>query len=152
MRNEPNTLNGNENAFDFREFSFWLIRHQQAIADRLGIYITDFKCLGVLHRKGDMTPKALAAEMGMSTAAMTTIIDRLEKAGYVERKPRVQDRRSLTVHATDRSRKQVLKFYKSLEDKAGGLNAGFTGPELDVVFRYLKQATVVLRVATEALV
>src|SRR5580692_3400658 len=57
--------------FGFREFTFWVVRHQQAIADRLGIHITDFKCLGVLHRKGAMTPKTLATEMAVSTAAMT---------------------------------------------------------------------------------
>lgn len=93
--------------FDFREFTFWVVRHQQAVADRLGIHITDFKCLGVLHRKGAMTPKTLAEEIAVSAAAMTTIIDRLEKAGYVRRKRDSNDRRSLTVHATEQSRRQV---------------------------------------------
>jgi hypothetical protein len=39
-------------AFDFREFTFALIQHQQAIADRLGINLTDFMALGLLPRRG----------------------------------------------------------------------------------------------------
>ena len=137
--------------FGFREFTFWVVRHQQAIADRLGIHITDFKCLGVLHRKGAMTPKILAAEMAVSTAAMTTIIDRLERVGYVQRKRESRDRRSLTVHATAQSRKRVTRLYKSLEDQRDGLNAGFTQEALKVIFRSLRQATVALQTATATL-
>ena len=37
---------------EFREFTFELIRHQQAIAEKLGLNLTDFKALGVLHRRG----------------------------------------------------------------------------------------------------
>jgi DNA-binding MarR family transcriptional regulator len=137
--------------FGFREFTFWVVRHQQAIADRLGIHITDLKCLGVLHRKGAMTPKTLATEMAVSTAAMTTIIDRLERVGYVQRKRESHDRRSLTVHATAQSRKRVTRLYKSLEDQRDGLNAGFTQEALKVIFRYLRQATVALQTATATL-
>jgi DNA-binding MarR family transcriptional regulator len=76
------------------------IRHQQAIADKLGINLTDFKVLGLLHRRGEMTPKALTEATGLSAAAMTTVIDRLEQAGYVERRRGGIDRRSFTVHAS----------------------------------------------------
>ena len=138
--------------FDFREFTFWIVRHQQAIADRLGVHITDFKCLGVLHRKGATTPGALAEEIAVSTAAMTTILDRLEKAGYVRRKRNTNDRRSLTVHATEQSRRRVTRLYKSLEDEAAVLNAGFTQRELNLVRRYLRRATGALQAATAHLV
>jgi DNA-binding MarR family transcriptional regulator len=134
--------------FDFREFTFWVVRHQQAVADRLGIHITDFKCLGLLHRKGAMTPKALAEEIAVSAAAMTTIIDRLEKAGYVRRKRGGGDRRSLTVHATEWSNRKVTSLYKSLEDENVRLNAEFTQQELATIWRYLGRATVALRAAT----
>jgi DNA-binding MarR family transcriptional regulator len=150
MKQTPSS--GSESDFDFREFTFWVIRHQQAIADRLGIHITDFKCLGLLHRKGAMTPKALAKEIAVSTAAMTTIIDRLEKAGYAQRKRNGRDRRSLTVQPTEQSRKQVTKLYKSLVDERCGLNAGFTEKDLKLIFRYLKQATATLQTATRGLI
>jgi len=96
--------------FEFREFTLQVVRHQQAIADRLGINLTDFKCLGILHRRGALTPKELVEEMGVSPAAMTTIIDRLEQSGFAKRKREGQDRRSFTVHAREESHKLRLIF------------------------------------------
>lgn len=139
-------------SLDLREFTFWVVRHQQAIAERLGLHITDFKCLGVLHRKGAMTPKSLAEEIAVSPAAMTTIIDRLEKAGYVRRKRGSDDRRSLTVHATEQSARKVTRLYKSLGDESARLNAEFTQQELKAIWRYLRRATVALQAATARLV
>jgi DNA-binding MarR family transcriptional regulator len=151
MNLEQSASSTSDPGFDFREFTFWVVRHQQAIADRLRINITDFKCLGVLHRMGPMTPKALATQIALSTAAMTTVIDRLEKAGYVRRKRDSTDRRSLTVHATPESRKQVTRMYRSLQEQRARLNGAYTREELRLVFRYLQQATVALRAATAAL-
>lgn len=83
---------------------------------------------------------------------MTTIIDRLEKAGYAQRKREGDDRRSFMVHATEQSRKHVTRLYRSLEDQRGGLNEGFTEEELKIIFRYLRQATAALQAAITMLV
>ena len=72
------------------------------------------RILGLLHRRGGMTPKALTETTGMSAATMTTVIDRLEQAGYVERQRRGADRRSFTVHAAKGSEGKVERLYKSL--------------------------------------
>jgi DNA-binding MarR family transcriptional regulator len=151
MTIEYNASNARDE-FDLREFTFWVVRHQQAIADRLGIHITDFKCLGVLHRKGPMTPKSLAQELAVSPAATTTIIDRLEKARYVRRTRGTHDRRSVTVHATEQSVRRVTGLYKSLADESARLNAGFTQQELKAIGRYLRRATDALQAATAALI
>lgn len=140
-----------ERTFDFREFTFELIRHQQAIADRLGLNLTDFKALGLLHRRGDMTPKGLAEAMGMSAAATTTIIDRLERAGYVERKRGGGDRRSLIVHALEGSEKKVRGFYKSLRELSGPLVASYSERDLKVIFGFLAKATETFREAAAKL-
>lgn len=138
-------------AFEFREFTFQLIRHQQVIAHRLGLNLTDFKCLGLLHRRGPQTPKQLAEAMGTSGAAMTTVIDRLEKAGFAERIRRTGDRRSLTVHASAGSDRKVSALYRSLRTRTSRLNAGYTQKELALIGRYLKKSTEVLKQAAAAL-
>jgi DNA-binding MarR family transcriptional regulator len=140
-----------EQSFDFREFTFELIRHQQAIAGKLGLNLTDFKALGLLHRLGDMTPKRLAETMRMSAAATTTIIDRLEKAGYVERKRGGGDRRSLSVHAIGGSKKKVERLYKSLRDLTETMVASYTEKDLKVISNYLSKATEMFRKATAKL-
>jgi DNA-binding MarR family transcriptional regulator len=89
-----------------RDYSHELIRHQKATAEKLGLNLTDLKALASLHRRADMTPKHIAEVMGMSAAATTTIIDRLEEAGYVERKRGDGDRRSVSVPAMEGSEKK----------------------------------------------
>jgi len=140
-----------QQSLDFREFTFELIRHQQAIAERLGLNLTDFKALGLLHRRGDMTPKRLAEEMGMSAAAMTTIIDRLEKARYAERKRGGGDRRSLNVHALEGSVKRVEDLYKSLRCLTETAVASYSGRDLKVISNYLSRATKMFQEATARL-
>jgi DNA-binding MarR family transcriptional regulator len=140
-----------QQVLEFRDFTLELIRHQQAIAERLGLNLTDFKALGLLHRRGDMTPKSLAEAMGMSAAAMTTIIDRLEKARYVERKREGRDRRSVNVHALEGSEKKVERLYKSLRDLTDTLVASYSEKDLKVIANYLSTATKTFREATSKL-
>jgi DNA-binding MarR family transcriptional regulator len=140
-----------EQLLDFREFTFELIRHQQAIAEKLGLNLTDFKALGLLHRRGDMTPKGLAEAMGMSAAAVTTIIDRLEEAAYVERKRGDGDRRSVSVHVTEGSGKKVERHYRSLRDLAEPSVVLYSEKDLKVIRTFLSTATVMLQKATAEL-
>jgi DNA-binding MarR family transcriptional regulator len=136
---------------EFRDFTFELIRHQQAIAEKLGLNLTDFKALGLLHRRGDMTPKSLAEATGMSAAAMTTVIDRLEKACYVERKREGGDRRSVNVHALEGSEKKVERLYKCLRDLTETAVASYSEKDLKVISNYLLTASKVFREATAKL-
>ena len=138
-------------SFDYREFTLQVIRHQQAIADKLGLNLTDFKCLGLLHRQGPMSPKDLSNAMNMSAAAVTTIIDRLEKAGYATRSRSGEDRRSLTVHAIAGSERKVASLYRSLKVASERLLAEYTEQEFQMISGYLSKATEALRYATSKL-
>ena len=138
-------------AMEFREFTFELIRHQQAIADKLGLNLTDFKVLGLLHRRGEMTPKALAETTGMSPAAMTTVIDRLERSAYVERQRLGSDRRSFTVHASKGSEGKVERLYKSLLLASQKLLPRYTESEAALIAEFIRKSTEILRAATAKL-
>jgi DNA-binding MarR family transcriptional regulator len=69
----------------------------QALADVLGFHITDHRCIHFLHRYGPMPAGRLAELTGLTTAAVTGIIDRLEQAGYVKRVNDPKDRRRTIV-------------------------------------------------------
>lgn len=99
-----------ETAFG-REFSTSLVLFQESIAARLGLNATDYRCLEVILRKGQMTAKALAEEARLTTGAITGIVDHLERAGYVERIENPKDRRSVIV--------RPIITHKSLEKKLG---------------------------------
>src|ERR671933_2350999 len=81
----------------FREMSIETIMFHQAVADVLGLHITDHKCLDLLHRFGAMPAGRLGELTGLTTGAVTGIIDRLEKAGYARRTNDPKDRRRTIV-------------------------------------------------------
>lgn len=80
-----------------REFSTSVVLFQEAVAARLGINATDYRCLDLMLRKGRMTAKVLSEEVGLTSGAITGIVDHLEKAGYVERLENPNDRRSVMI-------------------------------------------------------
>ena len=88
-----------------------MVLFQEAIAARLGLNATDYRCLDVILRKGQMTAKALAEEARLTTGAITGIVDHLEKAGYVERLGNPVDRRSVII--------RPIITHKGLERKLG---------------------------------
>jgi DNA-binding MarR family transcriptional regulator len=76
-----------------REMSTETIMFHQNIADVLGLHITDHKCLDLIRQYGAMPAGRLAELTGLTTGAVTGIIDRLEKAGFVRRTNDPKDRR-----------------------------------------------------------
>jgi DNA-binding MarR family transcriptional regulator len=76
-----------------REMSTETIMFHQNVAHVLGLYITDHKCLDLIRQYGAMPAGRLAELTGLTTGAVTGIIDRLEKAGYVRRANDPKDRR-----------------------------------------------------------
>jgi DNA-binding MarR family transcriptional regulator len=94
-----------------REMSTETIMFHQAVADVLGLHITDHKCLDIIYRFGAMPAGRLAELTGLTTGAVTGIIDRLEKTGYVRRANDPKDRRRTIVEPT-----RNKKLEKRLED------------------------------------
>lgn len=72
----------------------------EAACRELGINRTDGRCLDIVQRAGQMTAGTLAQRSGLTTAAVTTVLDRMENAGYVRRVRDVQDRRCVLVELT----------------------------------------------------
>jgi DNA-binding MarR family transcriptional regulator len=81
----------------FREMSIEAVMFHQALADELGLYITDHKCMDIIRRYGAMPAGRLGELTGLTTGAITGMIDRLEKAGYVRRTNDPKDRRKTIV-------------------------------------------------------
>ena len=69
-------------------------------ARRLGVNLTDLHCLNILESRSGLTAGQLAREAGLTTGAVTGVIDRLERAGYVRRAADPGDRRKVKVEVT----------------------------------------------------
>jgi DNA-binding MarR family transcriptional regulator len=95
----------------FREISTETIMFHQAIADVLGLHTTDHKVLDFIYRYGPMPAGRLSELTSLTTGAVTGIIDRLEKAGYVRRVNDPKDRRRTIIELT-----RNKKLQRKLED------------------------------------
>jgi DNA-binding MarR family transcriptional regulator len=82
-------------------------RLRTRVAHRLGVTVTDLTALLVVSEADESTPKHLAAELGLTTGSVTTVIDRLVDAGQVRRTPRAGDRRSILVELTAAGRHTI---------------------------------------------
>src|SRR4051812_25029573 len=82
---------------ELRQLSAATIMFHQAVADRLGLNVTDHKCVDLLQRNGPLTAGELAQHTGLTTGAITGVIDRLEKAGFVRRAEDANDRRRVII-------------------------------------------------------
>ena len=86
-------------------------RYDQAVADAIGLNRTDMRCLDVISREGRVPAGRLAAETGLTTGAITTVLDRLERAGYARRVRDPDDRRRVLVELTPEAFAGAGDFY-----------------------------------------
>jgi DNA-binding MarR family transcriptional regulator len=118
----------------FRQLSAATILFHQAVADQLGMNVTDHKCADILSRNGPMTAGALAQHTGLTTGAMTGVIDRLEKGGFVRRVRDAHDRRRVIVEPVVKRMKQVIgPLFESMGRSAAALCARYSTEELAVI-------------------
>lgn len=110
-----------------------------AVAERLGINVTDWRCLELLLRTGPTNPTRLAQHTGMSSAAVAQILGRLERAGLVVRRPDPSDGRRTVVHpVADPERDRELgELFTSLQERMSGLTSAFTDDQLAAVTAFM---------------
>jgi DNA-binding MarR family transcriptional regulator len=108
-------------------------------AERLGLNRTDLHCINIIENSGGLTAGELAAEAGLTTGAVTGVIDRLERAGYARRVPDPSDRRRVKVEATAKFYARADKIWGPLaSDWDAALKDGFTGEELERITEFLR--------------
>jgi DNA-binding MarR family transcriptional regulator len=112
----------------------------QAVAERLGINITDLRCLDVLDQHGGSTPGEIATALGLTTGAVTTLLDRLERAGYVRRVRDSTDRRRVNVELTPRSIELAGELYGPMAVDGHALLAGYEARELELLRDFLQSS------------
>jgi len=117
-----------------RELSTATILFHQAVADRLAMNVTDHKCAGILAESGPITAGELAARTGLTTGAITGVIDRLEKAGFARRVRDAGDRRRVIVEPdTEQIERRIAPLFESMGRAAVELYSGYTVRELTLI-------------------
>lgn len=110
----------------------------------LGLVPSDVLALEHLFSDGPLGPADIAARLGMTTPAATALVDRLERAGHVERRPHPTDRRRLEVVPTAQAEAAAYAAIAEMIDGMAEVGASLSPSERAVVARYLEGATGVL--------
>jgi DNA-binding MarR family transcriptional regulator len=107
---------------------------------RLGINRTDGRCLDIVDQHRRMTAGQLAAASGLSTGAITVLLDRMERAGYVRRVRDTEDRRRVLVELTDEARRRSQEIWGPLAAEGAKSLGALTEDELRLVLRFFERA------------
>jgi DNA-binding MarR family transcriptional regulator len=90
------------------------ILFQQAVADRLRLSLGDFKCLTALSGIEQVTAGDIAAQTGLTTGAVTRMIDRLERDGWVRREHDRRDRRRVIVRPVPERQAEIRPLFEGM--------------------------------------
>lgn len=124
-----------------RRHSTATVLFHHAIAERLGLGPTDHKCLDLLVEQGTLTGTELAALTGLSSGAITGVVARLERAGYLHREPDPQDGRRQLLRPVPERMAEVAQVFAGLQRDAAVLVAGFDTAQLEAIAQFLDRAT-----------
>jgi DNA-binding MarR family transcriptional regulator len=109
------------------------------VSIRLGVNRTDLRCLDWLS-DGPIPVGKLADSIGLSSAAMTTLLDRLADKGYLRRRPDVSDRRRVLVEMTELCRRLTGRIYGPLVQTGASIFADFQPAQLKTIRLFLDKA------------
>jgi DNA-binding MarR family transcriptional regulator len=108
-------------------------------ADRLGLNRTDLHCINIIENSGGLTAGELAKQAGLTTGAVTGVIDRLERAGYARRMTDPSDRRRVKLEVTPKFYARADKIWGPMaSDWTSRLGARFTAEELELAIEFLR--------------
>lgn len=120
----------------FREMSAQSVMVSQAAADWLGMASSDIECYDLLSLHGPMTAGRLAELTGLTTGAITGVVDRLERAGYARRERDPNDRRRVIVQPILERRADAAPVFGPFASAIESVLAGYTDEQLALILDF----------------
>jgi DNA-binding MarR family transcriptional regulator len=133
------------------QLSTAVVLFHEAVAHRLGLTAADHKALGLVMRNGPLTAGALAELTGLTSGAVTGLVDRLERAGYVRRAADPADRRRVLISAVLDGHTDLDEVFAGLSHAMGAFVDRYDERERAVIVDYLTRTIEVLRDQTRRL-
>ena len=112
----------------------------ERVAKKFKLSRTDMRCLELIGRLGPLTAGRLAEESGLTTGAVTFILDRLEEAGMVTRRRDTEDRRRVWVEMVPAAQERLQCLQQPVADEMRQVAQRFKADELAVVRDFMRQA------------
>ncbi len=131
-----------------REMSSLSILFSQTIADKIGINSTDMESGDFLNIYGPMTAGKLAELTGLTTGAITGVIDRLEKAKFAKRVPDPTDRRKVLLEPLQDRMPEMMEYFGPLK---AGVDEIFAKHSLEDLSKFLSLCQELIEVSRDGL-
>ena len=129
----------------FRSIGFEVRAQQNAVdmiddaaAELAGVNRTDGRCLDIIDQHGRMTAGEVAQASGLTTGAVTTVLDRLEQAGHIRRVRDELDRRRVYVEVTSETQQRLHDLYAPLAARSRERMADYTVEELTLLRDFVR--------------
>lgn len=135
-----------------QQYAYSSIQMHETIARKAGLSGTDHKYLGFIMEKGQMTAGELATLTGLTTGAVTGLIDRFEKKKLVKRKFAEGDRRKVIIEPNTKNIMALLApLYKEFRAKSEKLLVSFSNKEIKIIESYFLKAIDIMNETTHKL-
>lgn len=135
-----------------QSYAYTSIHMHEAIGRKAGLSGTDHKYLGFLIVRGAMTAGELSGLTGLTTGAITGLIDRFEKKKLVKRQFAENDRRKVIIVPNTKKIMALFEpLYKEFRSKTEKLMASFTNEEMKVIETYFSKAIEIMNDTTNTL-
>jgi DNA-binding MarR family transcriptional regulator len=123
---------------DITEFQEAANAVDDAASQVFGLNRTDLRCMGLLFTRGPLTAGQLAEATDISPGAMTTVLDRLERAGLAHRRADPGDRRRVLVDVTPDARDQGERLYGPIRDEGVARLRRYSDQELRLIRDFVR--------------
>lgn len=120
------------------------VLHGQAIAKRVGVNPSDMECLDLILMNGPSTAGEIARRTGLTSGAVTGLIDRLERLELVERTTDANDRRKVLVRVREDKIGPIAALFSPMERSMQGLLGGYSRDELRTLIDFAERGGDVL--------
>jgi MarR family transcriptional regulator, organic hydroperoxide resistance regulator len=122
--------------------------HNHAVAEYAGLHPTDQECIDLLDWTGPLTAGEIGAHLGLTSGAITGLLDRLEAGGWVRRERDPGDRRRVIVHLSNERGPDLWLVYQPLAEAIEAYRDGLDPRDLRVVVDFLEFANETIAEAT----
>jgi DNA-binding MarR family transcriptional regulator len=126
---------------EIRAFQRAVDEMDHAAWEALGVNRNDARCLDVLQEREPMTAGALAEELGLTTGAITTLLDRLERVGFVRRIRDLEDRRRVQVELTPLARERIGELYGPMGELSRESLASYGDKDIQMLTEFFRLST-----------
>ena len=132
-----------------REQGISSVLFRNATGRKLRLNVTESECLSLLTIKGTSSPTELARYTGLTTGSTTAMLDRLEKANFIRRKPNPNDRRGVLIEINKHYTEKAEPLVAGIQKAHNELIASYSKKELETIVDFLTRFTKNVKEHTE---